>query len=74
MENHVDNHKIICDKCNAKFLVLGRQEIICTQCSNTIVVNEIKIPSPSKHALNLDELDVDYTDLDEEDNIKDAQD
>ncbi len=32
--------KIHCNKCNAKFFTLNREKIICTKCSNTIIVKE----------------------------------
>lgn len=41
-EKKMNDIKIECSKCKAKFFTLGREEIICTKCNYKIIVKEIK--------------------------------
>jgi DNA-directed RNA polymerase subunit RPC12/RpoP len=41
------NEKTQCGKCNAKFLILGRDKITCTHCNNVIVIHHVTPPIPT---------------------------
>lgn len=50
--------KIKCEKCGAKFIILGREKIICTQCQHEIIIKKSTEESPPEmETENLEELE-----------------
>ena len=62
----MNNEKIECQKCNSKFLTLGREKFECTNCKSLIVVKDIKkdtqkviIEKNSEEEIIVDDFDAD---------------
>lgn len=60
----MNSEKIQCNKCSAKFLILGRDKIACTHCRNMILVKELSLQvvelKESKKEL-IDEIEEDFS-------------
>jgi hypothetical protein len=65
----MNNEKIECQKCNSKFLTLGREKFECSNCKFLIIVKDIKKEIKPTVEKNITDEEIIVDDFDADDDL-----